>query len=131
MSIALLVKSGGFQGFLNIITLILIFVLVLFLAYYTTKFVAKYQKNTLSNRSNIQVIESFRIGNNKYIAIVKIAETYYAIGVGKEEITYIDRLDSEKIKTEESGDDSSAKKIDFKDLLSQIRNKESKDKNEK
>lgn len=131
MQISFLVESGGLKGVLNVITLILIFFLVLFLAYYTAKFAAKYQKNVLSGKSNITVIESFRIGNNKFIAIVKIGEAYYAIGVGKDEITTIDKLDGETLKLPDAEENNASKKIDFKEILSQIKNKESKDKDEK
>lgn len=131
MQISFLVKSGGMQGVLNIISLILIFFLVLFLAYYTAKFAAKYQKNALSGKSNITVIESFRVGGNKFIAVIKIGNTYYAVGIGKDEITLIDRLNGDELKLPDVEGESTSKKIDFKEILSQIKNKESKDKDEK
>lgn len=127
---------GGWHSFVNILSLLLIFVLVLAMAYFSTKFVAKLQANNINNKSNIKIIESFRLGNNKFIAIVKIGEDYYAIALGKEEVTFIDKLDKEGLKLnfnqEGTSDtvDGAAGKLDFKDVLSKIKNRNSKDDND-
>ncbi len=131
MTMYLAKSTGGFQSAVNIISLILIFILVLFLAYFTTKFVAKYHQNTLLSKSNISIVESLRIGSNKYIAIIKIGNSFYSVGVGKNEITFIAKLDSDEIKLPEVENGDTSKKVDFKDILAQIKNKEPKDKNEK
>lgn len=117
--------SGGLEAFLSIISLILIFILILVLAYYATKLAAKYQSNLLNQKSNISIIESFRLGNNRFIAIVKITENYYVLGLGKDEITYIDKLDSNYFNNFDDLTQNS-KKIIFKDILSKIKNTESK-----
>jgi flagellar protein FliO/FliZ len=64
------------------------------LAYYGAKLAGNYQNNVLNNKSNIKIVESYRIGGNKLLAIAKIGEDFYAIGVGKDEITLIDKLDA-------------------------------------
>lgn len=122
-------SSGGINGILNIISLLLIFALVLVLAYLSARFIGKYQSNVMNNKSNIRIVESFRLGNNKFLVIVKIAEQYYALGIGKDEITMLDKIDPDGLKNFES--DGNNKKIDFKEILSQIKDKESKDKSEK
>ncbi|MGN0435290.1 MAG: flagellar biosynthetic protein FliO [Wujia sp.] len=101
------------------------------MAYFTTKFIAKYQNNALNNKSDIRVVESYRLANNKFIAIVKIGDSYYAIGLGKDEITLIDKLNSDEIKFDKMDETSEVKKLDFKEILSQIKKKESKDNDEK
>ena len=40
-----MVKRGTFDSFLNIVSLVLIFVVILFLAYITAKIASKYQGN--------------------------------------------------------------------------------------
>ncbi|MDD6327089.1 MAG: flagellar biosynthetic protein FliO [Lachnospiraceae bacterium] len=111
----------------SMISLILIFVFVVALAYYATKFVAKYQTNSISQKSNIKVIESFRIANNKFIAIVKICDAYYALSVGKDEMHLIDKLDFDKVKDFQNTDSKVSKKFDFKEILSQVRHDSGKD----
>lgn len=123
--------SGGVSAILSTLSLILIFVLVVALAYFTTKFIAKYQNNLLNGRSNIRVIESFRIGNNKVIAIVRIGETYYALGIGKDEITMLDRLNpDELVDFHAPSSAGEERKFDFKEILSRAKKKDSKDKDD-
>ena len=121
--------SGGVSSFLSILSLILIFLLVLVLAYFTSKLAAKYQSNVLNHKSNIRIIESFRLGNNRFISIAKIGESYYALGLGKEEITLIDKLNSEELKILEEAE-TTDKRLNFKEILSQIKNKDSNDNND-
>jgi flagellar protein FliO/FliZ len=89
-----LTATAGYMGIWSCIKLILVFVIILILAYYAARLAGKYQSNTLSGNSNIKIIESYRIGSNKLLAIVKIGENYYAVGIGKEEFTLIDKLDT-------------------------------------
>ena len=132
MRIFLLGNSyGGWRSFVNILSLLLIFALVLAMAYFSTKFIAKIQAGNANYKSNIRIIESYRLGNNKFIAIVKIGGDYYAIALGKEEVTFIDKLDTDGLKLNEEGasqaSDGAFGKMDFKDVLSKIKNKKSKD----
>lgn len=130
MRAALTGVSGGTGSVLNILSLILIFLLVLALAYFASKLAAKYQSNVLNNRSNIRIIESFRLGGNKFIAIAKIGESYYAIGLGKDEITFIDKINPDELKSFDSASNAD-NKLNFKEILSQVKNKNSKDNNDK
>jgi len=104
------------------VKLALMLVFVLALAYVTSRIVAGYQKNTLVGKSNIQIVESFRIMGDKYIAIAKIGENYYAIGVGKTEITMLDKLDPEKLKLNLS-DEEQVAKSSFREVLSNFSKK--------
>lgn len=116
---------------LSVISLILIFIVIVALAYFTTRFIARHQNNALNGKSNIRVVESFRVGTNKFIAIIKIGEAFYAIGVGKDEFTMIDKLNPDELKDFSAiGAESGGTKIDFKEILSQIKNKSSKDNND-
>lgn len=130
MKAALNGVSGGASSVFNILSLILIFLLVLVLAYAASKLAAKYQSNVLNNKSNIRIIESFRLGGNKFIAIAKIGESYYAIGLGKDEITFIDKINPDELKSFGSAGEAD-KKLNFKEILSQVKNKNSKDNNDK
>lgn len=117
-------STSGMSSILSVISLILIFIFIVALAYFTTRFIAKYQNNSMNSRSNIRVIESFRMGSNKFVAIIEVSNNFYVIGVGKEEITLIDKLDSESISDIKNAQMKDlGKKIDFKEILSQIKNK--------
>ena len=52
------------------ITVLLIFLFVVAITYFTTRYIAGYQKN-LIRTGNMELVESLRISNNKYLQIVK------------------------------------------------------------
>ena len=109
----------------NVFSLILIFVFVLILAYFTAKLTAKMQGNPLHKNSNMKIIETFRLGGNKFISIVKIGENYYALGFSKDEITMIDKLDPDSLNLPDESTQENKKS--FKDILNSINNKDKQD----
>ncbi len=119
-----LTKSGSLDGVVQLIVVIIMFLFVLALAYFTARLVGRFQGN-VQNRSNIKVLESARIANNKYIQIVKIGERYFAIGVGKDNLTYLAELEEDDLNMDKMNHPS---KGSFKDILSQLQKK--KDENE-
>jgi flagellar protein FliO/FliZ len=123
--------SGGLKSILSSLVLIIIFILILVLAYFATKFIAKYQGNMINSKSNIRILESFRVSGNKFIAIVKIGEGYYAMSVGKDEMHLIDKLNPDELKLGENGSIKAAgDKPDFNELLVRLKNRKSKDEND-
>lgn len=56
--------SSRIEAFAQLLTLLIIFIFVLAVTYYVTRFVGNYQKNKLSG-SNINILETMRIANNK------------------------------------------------------------------
>lgn len=106
------------DNLLQLVFSIIILVFVLFLAYLAARVAGTYQSNIMNKRSNIRVIETYRLANNKYIQIVRISGKYVALGIGKDTITLLAELDEENIK------DISAmpmEKLDFKAMLSKVR----------
>ena len=89
--------SSGLESLGQLLVAILMFVVVVALCYFTTHFIAGYQKKRLSV-GNFAVVDTMKIANNKFLAIVKAGkDNYYLIGVGKDEITFIDKLDKDDI----------------------------------
>ena len=93
----ILALSDRAESFTQFLTVILVFLLVLALTWFTTRFVGNYQKARSVNR-NFEVIETYRITNGKYLQIVKIGEKYMVIGIGKDNITSICELSADDIK---------------------------------
>lgn len=121
-------KSSGLYSVWDVISLILIFIFVILLAYFATRFVAKYQSNMLNNKNNIRIIESFRIDSTRLILIVMIAKDYYALAYTKDSVTVIDKLNPDEINNLMADNTSkSDSKLDFKAILSQVKNKNTKD----
>ena len=110
----------------HLLTLLIIFIFVLAVTYYVTRFVGNYQKNKLSG-SNINILETMRIANNKYIQIVKIGSRVFAIAVAKDTVSYLCELDEDELIYKES---SSGKMLINNDNFKEILEKFKKDKPE-
>ena len=96
------VLSSRAEGFAQFLTAILIFLLVLALTYFTTRFVGNFQKNQFAYR-NFEAIESFRITNGKYLQLVRIGGKYIVLGIGKDSVSMICEIPEEDIKTSSEG----------------------------
>lgn len=118
--------SSRIEAFAQLLTLLIIFIFVLAVTYYVTRFVGNYQKNKLSG-SNINILESMRIANNKYIQIVKIGSRVFAIAVAKDTVSYLCELDEDELIYKES---SSGKMLINNDNFKEILEKFKKDKPE-
>ncbi len=85
------------ESITQFLTVLLVFILVLALTYFTTRFLGNYQKAKSVNR-NFEVIETYRITNGKYLQLVRIGEKYMVIGIGKDNITSICELSADDIR---------------------------------
>lgn len=92
----MLLTAGG-TGYVQFITVLLVFVVVLGITALTTKWIANYQKQQSVNE-NVQVIETTRIANNKYIQIIRAGEMYMVIAVCKDTVTMLGEIPKEQIK---------------------------------
>ena len=111
-------STGGVNSFAQFLTVLLIFIGVLALTYFTTRWIATYQKSKMMS-GNINVIETFRITTNKYIQIVRVGGHYYAIAIGKDTITMLGELQEDEIHIDEN---DGLPKMDFKQLLDNAKN---------
>lgn len=106
------------QNVLQFITLLLVFVIVLAATYFTTRWIANYQKGT-SVSGNIEIIEVRRITNTKSIEIIRIGEEYFALAIGKDEINLIGRLNKEQLNLEKTVKNSTGQS--FKLMLDKMK----------
>ena len=91
-------QSGSFgQSAFQLIVVVIIFIVVLILTYYTTKWIAGYQKNHTFNQ-NLKVIETMKLTNNKFLQIIEVGkEQFYIIALGKDEVTLIGQITKEQL----------------------------------
>ena len=108
------------DNYAQFIAVLVIFILVLGITAYVTKWIANYQKQQNVN-CNIELIETTRISNNKYIQIVKIGEKYFAIAVCKDTITLLGQVPEEELHFTKS----EFQMPKFKDLLDKTIKKDS------
>ena len=92
----LLTGVGVMYGYLQFMTVLLLFLFVLAVTYVATRWIAGYQKGK-SAGSNIELIETARIAPNKYLQLVRAGSKYLLIAVGKDEIHMLAELSGEEI----------------------------------
>jgi flagellar protein FliO/FliZ len=102
----------GSDAYVQFITVLVIFVLVLGVTAWTTKWIANYQKKQGMNR-NIEVIETTKLASGKWIQIVRVGDTYKVIALCKDTVTMLGDVPAEQLKTEECMEN----KVSFKELL--------------
>lgn len=115
--------STSMESIGQLIVLILLFLFVLFLAYIAARIAGGFQSNVMNKRSNVTVIEVFRLSNNQYIEIVKIGNHYLAIAVCKDNVTLLAELDESEVREH----DKTIDPVNFKSILDKMKN-ERKDK---
>lgn len=108
--------GGQFNAAVQLVTILIIFVVIIVLAYFVTKWVAGYQKMKGAG-TNIEVLESYRVAPNKFIAIVRVGEKYLALAVGKDEMSRLCELSKDELVIRAPGEQKST---NFGALLSKI-----------
>ncbi|MBO6133959.1 MAG: flagellar biosynthetic protein FliO [Lachnospiraceae bacterium] len=103
-------SSGGWEDAAHLFTVLVIFVCVLGLTYFTTRFVGKYEEK-FRNTGNIEVLEISRIANGKFIGLVRIGTRYIAIGITKENLSMLAEISKDDLDLNKDGDKS------FKDFI--------------
>ena len=108
---------------IELVTILVIFIIILVAAYYTSKWVGKNGGVVSSGAKNIQIIETQKISQTKYIQIVKIGDRYLAVGITKDNMTLLCDLSADEL---DLSVDSSGK-ASFKELYIRMLHKDKKD----
>lgn len=107
--------QNSIQSLFELLGLILIFVIVLVVCYYTTKFVAGRQL-VQKKMGNFEVVETFAIAQNKYLQLIRMGNKYVVISVSKDSISFITELDEAEVCQIQNNASISGKS--FKEILS-------------
>jgi flagellar protein FliO/FliZ len=106
---------------LQLVGLVVLLIVILIATYYTTKFVGGIKLGQLKN-SNFIVIDTYHISQNKALQIVKVANKYIVIAIGKDTINFITELDESEVLIR---DMNNKDKLQFKQILEKLKiNKE-------
>lgn len=97
----------------QLIAVLVIFVLVLALTLFVTKWIARYQKGQWAG-GNIEILETCPMGNGKYIQLARLGKTYVAMAVCKDTVTLLAELSEEQI---EMPSENGKKSLNFKELF--------------
>ena len=93
------------------ITRLIIFILILLLTYYTTRFVAGAKKGSLS-AANMELLESLQLGQGRYLQLMRLGSRYIVLAVSKDRVELITELPADEYIPSASSSGG-----DFKDIL--------------
>jgi flagellar protein FliO/FliZ len=119
----MLILSSAGESFFQLIFVLVVFVGVLGITYYVTKWIAGYQKAQGFNK-NLEIVEVLKISSNKYVQIIRAGEDrYFVIALGKDEVVPLGEISSQQLKEIEEAQVNSVPPIDFKSVLDKISKK--------
>lgn len=110
----LLVSTSKIDSVAQLLTVILLFIVVLGATWLTTRYVAGVQKGKMKG-SNFEVVDTFRLTQNKYVQILRIGKRYIAIAVCKDTVTVLREMDESEIVYYDN--DLSKKAVSFEELF--------------
>lgn len=92
----MILLSSSFNSFIQLLGVLVIFVFVLVITYFTTKWIGGYQKVQMSGRS-FRVVDTIRIAGGKCVQVLKLGDAYLVVAVGKDEVTMLAKLTEDEI----------------------------------
>jgi flagellar protein FliO/FliZ len=120
----LVAEMSSTDNLLQFLGVSILFIFILAITYFTTKFVGGY-KMEMNKNSNFKVHETYKVTQNKYLQIIQVGKRYFVIAVGKEEIQLISEIDEDELTLKDS---LKVQKVNFTDMFNTVMNKQ-KDKN--
>lgn len=104
--------------------LIIVFIGVLYLAYLSTKFIAKNRINAL-NGENIKVIESVFVGGQASVQLIKVGEQFFLISVCKDNVNFLTEVKADGIVIDKAEEGNQVLSFEgyLKDYISKFKNK--------
>ena len=114
----LLTESGQFDSFVQFITVLLLFLFVLVITYVVTRWLSGVQKAQMAGK-NMELIETMRISNSKYIQIMRAGDRYLVIAVCKDTVTLLAELSKEELSF--SLHNERADNLSFREIFDKIK----------
>ena len=120
----ILLDQSYISSFFQLLSVFAIFILVLVVTYFTTRWIAGYQQGKTVQR-NLAVVETLKITTNKYIQIIRAGEDeFLVIAVGKEEVHLLTKISKDQLKEipeilQQTGGNTKV----FSDVFTQVKEK--------
>ena len=115
----ILAVSERTDSYMQFMTVLLLFLFVLLVTYWVTKWTAGYQRSQAAN-ANMEVLETIRLSGNKYVQIVRIGRKYLAVAICKDTVTMLTEISEQDLVFR---DGCAPKTTGFKDILEKIQSK--------
>lgn len=116
----LLSMTTGLESVIQLMTVLFIFVFVLAITWISTRYIAGIQKDKYKT-GNMELVETLRISNNKYMQIVRVGSKYYCMAVCKDTVTMLGEVRKEDMVFSENNVNVN---MDFNKILEKIKQKQ-------
>ena len=115
----LLSMTSGLDSIVQFITILFIFAFVLAITWVSTRYIAGIQKEQYKT-GNMELVETLRISNNKYLQIVRVGNKYFCMAVCKETGTMLGEIQKEDMVFNENNLNAG---MDFQKILEKMKRK--------
>ena len=112
--------SSSLDSIVQFVTVLIIFVFVLGITWFSTRYIAQIQKDQYKT-GNMEVIETLRISNNKYLQIVRVGNKYFCMAVCKDTVTMLGEIRKEDLVFHENNLNAT---MDFHKILENMKCKQ-------
>ena len=116
----LLTESGQIDSFVQFVTVLLLFLMVLFITYGVTRWISGIQKTQMVGR-NMEIVDTMRISSSKYLQIVRAGEKYLVIAVCKDTVTMLAEIPKESLELQDNSQ-MNGYYPGFREILEKIKN---------
>lgn len=113
----MIILTSSLDSFVQFITILLLFFFVLVITYVVTRWVSGIQKVQMTGK-NMELVETMRISNSKYLQIIRVGEKYLVIAVCKDTVTMLAELSPEEISPDCSNE---GKALSFREILDRMK----------
>ena len=113
----LLTASSNVESFVQFMTVLFLFLFVLVLSYFVTKWLSGVQKGQMTGK-NMEVLETVRISNSKYLQIVHVGDKYLVIAVCKDTVTMLTEISADSLSYTGTDEGNS---LSFKEILDKMK----------
>lgn len=118
------------ESLFQFFVVLVVFILVMVITVYGTKWIAGYQKAQTFNK-NLRIVETIKLSTNKYVQIIGAGNnTYFVVAVGKDEVTLLGTLSKDELRDIENSDEGVSSQFtvradgsyagSFSDILSRL-----------
>ena len=116
-----LILTNSLDEIAEFVTLLVIFIIVIGITYFSIRIVGNIQKEKLG-RGNIQILETQKVSNTKYIQIVRIGKKCFAIAICKDSISYLCEVDEGDLQFNTDSSISKSSAESFKAIIDKFKN---------
>ncbi len=115
----LLSVSKSIDSYMQFMTVLILFLFVLLVTYWVTKWTAGYQRVKTAN-VNMEIVETISLSNNKYVQIIRVGRKYLAVAICKDTVTMLSEIPEQDLVIPEADKSGTT---GFRDILEKIQKK--------